>query len=142
MSQRPTRLHRLVESIPWNRFPGSLKFKITVSASFIIFYPCVLKPSHIPFLYGYMHLLPLKTNKEDQLFNWVHHPLPAQQQWLAHHFCLSVLPVLALPKSASRRDWSQVLRQQLPSVHIFVPRCRSFCLCSFSSLPPSFPTPF
>jgi hypothetical protein len=28
-SYRPTRLHRLAESIPWNRFLGSLKFKNT-----------------------------------------------------------------------------------------------------------------
>jgi hypothetical protein len=31
LSYRPTRLHRLAESIPWNLFLGSLKFKITAS---------------------------------------------------------------------------------------------------------------
>jgi hypothetical protein len=34
LSYRPVRLHRLAKSIPWNRFPGSLKvFKILLSLS-------------------------------------------------------------------------------------------------------------
>jgi hypothetical protein len=31
LSYRPARLHRLTESIPWNRFLGSSKFKNTTT---------------------------------------------------------------------------------------------------------------
>jgi hypothetical protein len=66
LSYRPARLHRLEESIPWNGFLGSLKFKNTVSGHSELFpvtalFSCLGLSLHSNSIQNFKNLLHVKS---------------------------------------------------------------------------------